>query len=558
MRAIGLDIGDYSVKLVELVQNKKNVLINQIQEKKLTPNISQEDKELEVIEFVRSFLTTGDFSQTRWVVSVRQDQVTTRFKNFPFSDRLKIQKSLPFEMEEDIPFDTDDCIFDSKLVQSQGTTSDVLATAIPKRHIEKLVSLASNFGIDVYAVSIEGLAFANLVEDWESQPPKLPAPDLSLGEQQAPRRNVQIVLNIGHKKTLFTAYENNRLIFTRSLYWGAIQLINEIIQKHEISYVEAVNILHTQAVVLLNRENTTFEQTQLSNMITKSLRELTRDLQMTILELQSGFNANVTALHYTGGASLIQNIGGYLTQNLEIPCNPINLLQNYSASIAAVSTPQQMLEIEARFNLATALAIEAYKKPRNPATNLLKGEFAKQNENLKVFWELWGSVVQIGVTALVVLFVWTYFRGNFAEQLVAKVDDAITLQAKNVARLPKKQANENGIRKYIKENKKKAAELKLVGQVAGMTSALDILKKVSEAAPEKSQSKIDVLTFMVKDDFVQILGYANSPREIALLTDNLKSISTDGNVNSEQPRLTPVANRVAFHLSFKADRGLVK
>jgi hypothetical protein len=63
---------------------------------------------------------------------------------------------------------------------------------------------------------------------------------------------------------------------------------------------------------------------------------------------------------------------------------------------------------------------------------------------------------------------------------------------------------------------------------------------------------------MVKDDFVQILGYANSPREVSVLTDNLKSISADGNVRSEQPRLTPVANRVAFHISFKADRGLVK
>src|SRR4051812_10324673 len=107
MRAIGLDIGDYSVKIVELVQNKKNIHINQIQEKALSQNISKADKELEVIEFVRAFASSGDYSQVRWVIAVPQDQVTTRFKSFPFSDRVKIQKSISFEMEEDIPFDTD-------------------------------------------------------------------------------------------------------------------------------------------------------------------------------------------------------------------------------------------------------------------------------------------------------------------------------------------------------------------------------------------------------------------------------------------------------------------
>ncbi|MEQ1723711.1 MAG: pilus assembly protein PilM, partial [Pseudobdellovibrio sp.] len=132
MRSIGLDIGEYSVKLVELVQNKKNVSINQIQEKQLSQNISAVDKELEVIEFVRGFLASGDYNQARWVLAIKQDQATTRYKSFPFSDRIKIQKSLSFEMEEDIPFDTENCVFDAKVVFTQGPTSDVLATAVPK------------------------------------------------------------------------------------------------------------------------------------------------------------------------------------------------------------------------------------------------------------------------------------------------------------------------------------------------------------------------------------------------------------------------------------------
>lgn len=557
MRSIGLDIGEYSVKLVELVQNKTLISINQIQEKQLSQNVSVEDKELEVIEFVRAFLASGDYSQARWVLSVKQDQVTTRYKTFPFSDRIKIQKSLSFEMEEDIPFHTDACIFDAKVVKTHGQSSDILATAAPKTRIEKIISLASNFGIEIHAVTVEGLAFANLVEDWEASPPAEPE-SLNLNESEKPKKYIQIILNIGHKKTLFTAYENNRLIFTRSLFWGSDRLIQEIIKKQEISYIEAEHILHTQGAILLNKENASFEQAHLSGLLTKGLKDLVRDVQMTAIELQSEFNAEITALHFTGGASLLPNLGGFLTQHLEIACNPIGLLQNFTGSMSSLSSPENAHKIESSFTTAVAIAIESFKKPRNPATNLLKGEFAKQNDGFKVFWKNWGPVAQVGIAALLVLFVWSSFRENLSTALGEKGDEAIATQAKTVAKLPKKQANENGLRKYIKENKKKITELNLVSHVAQMNSALDILKEVSEAAPQKDQVKIDIMSFLIKDDIVQILGYASSSNDVATLSRNLKAVSVDGIVNTLPSNLSLVPNRTAFNLSFKTDRGLTK
>lgn len=555
MRSIGVDIGDYSVKIVELVQNKKNLQINQFQEKILSQNVSRADKELEVIEFVRAFAASGDFSQTRWVIALRQSQVTTRFKSFPFSDRLKIQKSLSFEMEEDIPFDTDLCIFDSKIVQTHGGSADLLATAIPTSQIESMTELASNFGVDIYAVSIEGLAFANLIENWETPPPAS-SEKLSMDETEKPKKFVQVILNIGHQNTLFTAFENNRLIFSRSLFWGASQLIQELIKKNSISYIEAVKMLQNDVQILLNKEGVSFDQSQTSSLITKSIRELTRDLQMTMLELQSEFNAEVTTLHFTGGASLLPNMGAYLTQQLEIPCNPIQLLQNYIGHLSLSAA--QAAQVDSRFNEAVALAIEGFKKPRNPPTNVLKGEFAKQNEGLKNLWEAYGSLIQIGAAAIVVLFVWTYLRDSFSSTLNEKGTEAVSTQAKAVARLPKKQANETGVKKYIKENKKKINELKLVAQVSQMNSALDILKKISESAPAKNQIKVDIVRFTVRDDVVQVVGYANSAQDVTTLSQSLKGLATDGQIQNQLAGLALIPNRTAFNLSFKADRGLTK
>ena len=556
MRSIGIDIGEYSIKVVELLHNKKNISINQIQEKILNLNGSDQDRELEAIEFMRQFMSTQDFTATRFVMAVRQDKVTSRFKTFPFSDRLKIQKSLSFEMEEDIPFDADICLFESKVIRTQGASADIIANAIPKRNIEKIVALASDFGIDLHLITIEGLAFANLIENWDQTPPSKAA-EFTIDDPEKTKKNIQIVLNIGHKKTLLTAYENSRLIFTRSLFWGADQLIQDIVKRYQLPVIDAVKTLQTKGQLLLSKQGASFEQSQLSDVLSKSLRELVRDLQMSVLELQSEFNAEITEISMTGGTSLLQNLGAFLTQHLEIPCNPVSLLQQYSSSLAALGFTETQ-NVDARFNEAFSFALEAYKKPRAPAANLLKGEFAKQNDRFKVLWQQWHRVAQIAVASLIVLFIWSFVREGFSSNLVEKGDEALKSQARTVARLPKKQANEAGIKKYIRENKKKAAELKLIAQVAQMNSALEILKKVSDAAPGKEQVKIDLMNFQVNDDVVQMTGYANTPREVNLLIQNLKSLNTAAEITSKPGSLKPVANRVSFNLTFKADRGLVK
>ena len=100
--------------------------------------------------------------------------------------------------------------------------------------------------------------------------------------------------------------------------------------------------------------------------------------------------------------------------------------------------------------------------------------------------------------------------------------------------------------------------MKALNRVSKMTSAMDILKKISDSSPDKAQSKIDVTHVSIIDDAVKISGYANSPREISLFSTKLTTLSSDNKVTEEPTTLAAVANRVAFSLSFKTDRGLIK
>ena len=84
MRALGIDFGEDSIKIVELNQTKKNIYVSAVYEKKLSAEVSEHDREIEAIEYVRQTLSRIDISNVRIVTSLKQDKVTVRKKQFPF------------------------------------------------------------------------------------------------------------------------------------------------------------------------------------------------------------------------------------------------------------------------------------------------------------------------------------------------------------------------------------------------------------------------------------------------------------------------------------------
>lgn len=572
MRALGIDIGEDSIKIAEVVQNKKSIYVQAVYEKKLSQQVTAHDREIEAIEYIRQIAPQLDFASARVVMSLKQDKVTVRKKQFPFADRSKILKSLSFEMEEDIPFDPDLCLFEAKVILTEGFSAHVLAIAAPKTHVEKLLSIAKDFGVEPFTLTVDGIAFANLLEAWDSAPPQFATAtgplsftaDEELPEVESTNSSpafgspIQVTLNIGHKRTLLCAQIEGRLVFVRSLMWGADQIISEFMRKFQLPYLEAQRLLQNEAALLLSKTNQDFETANTASTIEKSMRELVRDLQMSFLELQSEFHGNIQNVYLTGGLSLLPNVGAFLTQHLEVPCNPVSLLDHYIDPTTIQTNNIPLDSVKSRFATAVGIAIEAFKKPKNPALQFMKGEFAAENNRLKQFWTDWGMIAKTAAAAMIVFFIWGSFRESMTVNLAEKGDEALSTQAKNVARLPRKQANEKGVKKYISDNKKRAQEFKLLSQVAGMNSALDVLKKISEVSPDKTQSKIDIMQLQITDDNVKIVGYANSPREVTLMNQRLATMALNKKVTEETPTLPSQPNRVAFSLSLKTDRGLLK
>lgn len=553
MRSVGIDIGSYSVKICVAESTKKGLHITQYFEQPLI-NANPVDRELEVIEYLRSQLAGFDPINTRFVLGLPQEFVSIRYKIFPFRDRIKILKSLPFELEEDLPFPSEDTIFDGRITRMDSAQSEVLACASPSDIIKKYVQFAKDSNFQSSLLTPDALAFSNLFTNWTEAVPVSTTPIASLDEESgheqalAPNQPYQMILNIGYSKTLVLLFDNDRLIDVRSLSWGGKVVAEALSRKYEFPLVEALKQLQSSAFILTSTDGATSDQIFYSTLIASAISDLIKDLKFTLIEFQSIYKCSVSSISMTGGISKIQNLGPYITQGLEIPVNRFSVLEHFPEVHFEKSN-----HVDVACGTVLGLALEGLRKPRNPPLNLLKGEFTQKSNSLVILYEKWGEALKYGIILFIAFFIYSSVRYSFSESMVESSVETMKDQAKNIAKLKGSKANESNIKKFIKEKKKVIKDMKTLSGIASMNSAVSVMKKINDAIPSKQLLPIEMSKISIKEKKVILEGYVGDAKDIALLEQAFKNLAT-GKIQSTNPPLPAKAGRKAFHFEFEVDR----
>ncbi len=546
MKSVGIDIGSSSVKVVEAVATNRGVQITSFREYPIGANPAF-DTDIEILDILKGLALEYDPSRTRIVVGLRQDYISSRLKVFPFSEKLKILKSLPFELEEELPFSNDSAIFDARISQYLGNTAEILAVAAPKTRIQDLLRRVQDSGLQVTLVSSEGLSFSNCFEQWMAPPKQSSLPPYEDNDRL--KRFMHARLHIGHTRTLMLAYEDERLIGVRTILWGGKAVAEAIARRYEIPYVEAVSEMRKKAFILLSRNEASYDQILFSDTISNQVRDLGRELKISILEFQTELGGEIENVEITGGFSQTLNLHAYLTQILELPVNRGSFLENFSTSFE--KTPA----VEATIGVALGLAVEGLRRPKNPPIQFLRAELAKQGEGFQEVWNKWGPSVQFAGALFVILFVFANIRLSFSEDLTEKVKDAVKKQGKDVAGLTGKNINEAGIRKYISSQRKRAQEVREIENIMRMNTSMDILKRISDVAPDHKAMSVNIRKLHIIDTRVTLEGTAAKAAEVKLIEGAIRGVAK-GQVRSAIGNPAPTTGTVSFSMAFDVDRGI--
>lgn len=538
MISVGIDIGKYSLKVARVEGSAKGFQVVSLDDYPL-PSDPLKDGTLDILEALRDIRERHGDDDVQFIIGADQSHISSRRRSFPFVERHKILKSLPFELEDDIPLNLENAIFEAKITHFTGNTANVLAMACPKDHVEDRLQQLVDANLEPQLMSSEGIAIASLFEDWLEAPYNL---DVGSENQES-----TLILNLGHEKTTGVVIHQGFTLDTFTLDWGGQEVATTLAAKYSIHYVEALKELRKKAFILLNNEGVTREQVALSDILKGEADRLANQLRLVIAKLETENSIKVTQGVLCGGLAQLRNLGPYLTQKIEVPFNRLAHIENLPNLDFATNPNNELSHI-----ISIGLAAEGLKRPKNPAVNFLKNEYARQNESLQVFWRQWGPAVRATAGLFAIFLVWSFFRTGVAEGMLDTAEDRLRDVAKNVANMQK--PSKKKIRNYIRDQKKKKKQMEVFGSLQGINSALDVLKKVSALAPAKKAGDINITQFSVKNDEILISGYANRTELIQQFQKSLKDYALGGRLDLAKSTGAVPSGQKGFSFNFKARR----
>jgi general secretion pathway protein L len=541
MRSIGIDIGRYSIKVVEIFSNQRNYEITQCKEYSVL-NHKSNDQEIEILQCLKQISEEFDTDSARVISSVRQQYVSTRKLFFPFRERVKIQKSLAFELEDDMPISIEKAVYDSKIIGYKGNAAEVIAMACVTEEVANSIELLNRAHVDPEIICPEMSAISNLYESWHLNVDNfVPTP----GNEQN-----KMILHLGHSKSFMGILSQGRIIWGRSLLWGADKVATAIAKTFQVPISTALEMMPEKAFLLTSEQGASKDQIKMSDTVAKAIEPLVQACRLTKILSETELSAPIVAVDVLGLPSHIKNLLPYLTEHLEIPVNhndPLNQLKYFKIG--------SHHPIGESFQMAVGLAIEGLKKPYNPPINFRQLELAKKNQSFEKLWDKWGYSAKIIAAAYFLFFIYSVSLDVISTHLEETSNDVLVEQAGKIANLNGANATPTKIRAYIRESNKKAKLVEVFSDLDNINSPIQLIGDISQSLPSnKKNESFDVRHLFVYNDKLDIQGVAIDDATIKSIEKALKALSVDGKVNSVSAKIKNEANKKTFAFNIKVKR----
>ena len=201
MVSIGIHISQDSVCFAELSLEGVKPKLNSFYEHFFESQISQKEKILFISRQLEKIEHKYKGKALRFCYGLSQNLVTSFPIQFPFKEKFKILKTLPYEIEEKSPFHPDKIFFDARICKTKDENkSSVLCFVTSEENVNEFLVLSGKLKKTPYLLSCEGSALANLLELWNKP----------LSQIQNPRTHSTYIY-LGEKNSLILFYKEGHL-----------------------------------------------------------------------------------------------------------------------------------------------------------------------------------------------------------------------------------------------------------------------------------------------------------------------------------------------------------
>ncbi len=429
------------------------------------------------------------------VTALPGDRVTTRILELPFKRAREIDMILGPELEDHLPMDLDEVVFDYQVLSETEAGSKLLVAIADREFFAEFLGALQSVGVDPRMVTVTGMAKADLLSQ------------MSIVED-----GPLMVCDIGHSASALTVVRNGRPGMWRTSARG---------HRHVQDALAGVDPADPEAV---------------SAAIGRAMGPALRDIKHTFLTAQGVLGEDVAAVYLCGGGAQLGGLDRFLEQKLGVD---VVRLEPSAAPFNQLPDAEKLDSVVCE---ALGLALRAL-PGQAEGVDFRTGEFAFKGE----YQYLRGRIAKlaIAVAALIVSLGGLAYSQHYALQ-VEEVRLMSQLKARSKVIFGKELTDFDQALMMVSRGKKATKDPIPRRDAYALLHALSV--KVGEDVP------VDLDRFEVDldRDRAEVRGRTGSATQVQTIVQRINSIECFKSVETERNEKGTDEKQV-FHLSMKLE-----
>lgn len=389
---MGLDLGARSVRAVLLESAYRGFKVAAHAEAALEPAAEGGPplRERQAAALARLLADQG-WKVDACVVAMPGAAVAAHVVTLPFTDPRRIEQTIGFEVEGQIPYELAEAAWDWQPLGERAGAADLWVGVAPRAELTGLLALLAQAGLDPQVVAPAAPALATLLA-----PGVLEAPGAGEGAPPPPPAGgapVEAVLDLGEERTLLCLAAGGRLEAARTVALGAAGLARTLARDLGVPEADAARLLRGEAGGEPAPELAALAaDPRAADALRRALVPVVRELRATLRAWRARVGPRpVARLWLSGGLARLPGLPELLAGEVDGPALPLALARPAGEGLPAAAAPA--------FAVALAAALRGHQGGRAGRLNLRRGDAAYTRD----FEHLRGKVARLGVAAGLVL-----------------------------------------------------------------------------------------------------------------------------------------------------------
>jgi len=439
------------------------------------------------------------------------ERLSMRVVDLPFADRAKIEKTLPFEMENHVPFDMDRMILEHRLVGRTGAGARVLTCLVDRDAVAPLLQGMKDLGAD----------------------PRHVVPDSDLLATLADPRGVQAVVDVGWSRTVVSLGVDGIACSGRAVEVGGRDLVQRVKRAWRVeegsddAWIATARVATpegwtpggeipaggtraaeepaTPTAVPRDADET---RRALDRMAWAWFVSLASELRASLLAFEDRLQLEVGEVLVTGGVSAISGLGEALSAELGVPVRPV--------ALPAAAAP---LDCAQRYGLSVAAGMRAADLQRGRPLEIRRGAFARGG-TVEILGTLAGyALAAAGVFLVAGIVVWAVQHQRLAGRLGDVEDRIADVVSGTFPDLEESRLKDSSMAVAVMQERALATTERvdaLSATMLGEPPTLALLRDLSQAMPKAEEARIDVKELTISENAMSIKaetdGYDSAAR----------------------------------------------